>query len=58
MSGRLLRAARRQDASKRTCVDPKLMISKVVSLDDLPAVFEGLREANTETKVHVSPWGR
>lgn len=35
-------------------VDPKLLVSSVVSLDELPATIERLRAANTETKVHVS----
>ncbi len=36
-------------------VDPKILISSVVALDDLPAVFEGLRGPNNETKVQVAP---
>jgi (R,R)-butanediol dehydrogenase/meso-butanediol dehydrogenase/diacetyl reductase len=38
--------------------DPKKMITKVISLDDLPATFEMLRGPNTETKVQVSMAGR
>ncbi|MGX7681389.1 zinc-dependent alcohol dehydrogenase [Jatrophihabitans sp. DSM 45814] len=38
-------------------VDPKMLISSVVSLDDLPHAFERLRRPNTETKVHVAPTG-
>lgn len=36
-------------------IDPKRIISSVVSLDDLPAMFEALRGPNAETKVHLSP---
>ncbi len=35
--------------------DPKMLISSVVSLADLPAKFEQLRGPNNETKVHISP---
>jgi threonine dehydrogenase-like Zn-dependent dehydrogenase len=34
--------------------DPKVLITSVVSLDELPAAFEALRGPTTETKVHVS----
>lgn len=34
-------------------VDPKMMITSEVSLDDLPATFEQLRSSNDQTKVHV-----
>jgi threonine dehydrogenase-like Zn-dependent dehydrogenase len=34
--------------------DPKVLITSVVPLDELPAAFEALRGPNTETKVHVS----
>jgi threonine dehydrogenase-like Zn-dependent dehydrogenase len=37
--------------------DPKMLISTVVTLDDLPATFERLRGPNTDTKVQVSPAG-
>lgn len=36
-------------------VDPKVLISSTVSLDELPAIFERLRSANSETKVHIAP---
>ncbi|WP_317929626.1 zinc-dependent alcohol dehydrogenase [Halioxenophilus sp. WMMB6] len=36
-------------------VDPKLLISKVVGLDDLPATFALLRRPHRETKVQVAP---
>jgi (R,R)-butanediol dehydrogenase/meso-butanediol dehydrogenase/diacetyl reductase len=36
-------------------VDPKVLITSTVSLNDLPAAFEGLRGPNTETKVLVAP---
>ena len=39
-------------------VDPKSIITSVVSLDDLPKEFERLRGPNNETKVHVSMMGR
>lgn len=35
--------------------DPKLTISREVSLADLPGTMEMLRDANDETKVHVRP---
>jgi (R,R)-butanediol dehydrogenase/meso-butanediol dehydrogenase/diacetyl reductase len=38
-------------------VDPKMLISSVVALDDLPITFERLRGPNTDTKVQVSPAG-
>jgi (R,R)-butanediol dehydrogenase/meso-butanediol dehydrogenase/diacetyl reductase len=38
-------------------VDPKLMITSVIPLADLPRVFEELRGPNAETKVHVSMTG-
>jgi (R,R)-butanediol dehydrogenase/meso-butanediol dehydrogenase/diacetyl reductase len=37
--------------------DPKMLISKVVALDDLPSTFERLRGPNSDTKVQVSPAG-
>lgn len=36
-------------------IDPKLLISSVVSLNDLPATFEKLRSPNNETKVQIAP---
>jgi L-iditol 2-dehydrogenase len=36
-------------------VDPKMLISSVITLDELPATFEQLRGPNNETKVQVSP---
>jgi len=36
-------------------VDPKILISSVVPLDQLPATFDKLRGANNETKVQVVP---
>ncbi len=36
-------------------VDPKILISSVIPLDDLPATFERLRDPNNETKVQVAP---
>lgn len=39
-------------------VDPKMIITSVVALDELPSEFERLREPNTESKVQVSPAGR
>ena len=35
-------------------VDPKLMITSVITFDELPTVFEALRGPNTQTKVQVS----
>ena len=37
-------------------VDPKIMISSTVALDDLPAAFEDLLGANAQTKVQVAPF--
>lgn len=37
-------------------VDPKRMISKVVSLDDLPEAFAHLLQSHDETKVQIAPW--
>ena len=37
-------------------VEPRLMISRTVGLDDFPALFEALRAGADETKVHVDPW--
>ena len=34
--------------------DPKMLISSVVTLNDLPTAFERLRGPNNDTKVHVS----
>ena len=36
-------------------VDPKVLISSVITLDELPAVMEQLRGPNNETKVQVKP---
>jgi threonine dehydrogenase-like Zn-dependent dehydrogenase len=46
------------DTMDRGHADPKMLISSVVGLDDLPATFERLRGPNTETKVQVSLAGR
>jgi (R,R)-butanediol dehydrogenase/meso-butanediol dehydrogenase/diacetyl reductase len=35
-------------------IDPKAIISSVVSLDELPSAFEALRGLNNETKMHVT----
>lgn len=35
--------------------DPKQIITNLIALDDLPAMFDRLRGANDETKVMVSP---
>ena len=34
-------------------VDPKVIVSDTIALDDLPAMFDTLRGPNRETKVHV-----
>jgi (R,R)-butanediol dehydrogenase/meso-butanediol dehydrogenase/diacetyl reductase len=34
-------------------VDPKMMITSTVTLDELPATLEALRRPNTQTKVQV-----
>lgn len=36
-------------------VDPKMLISKVVSLADIATMFDHLRGPNSETKVHIAP---
>lgn len=36
-------------------IDPKILISSVITLADLPSKFEQLRSPNNETKVHISP---
>jgi threonine dehydrogenase-like Zn-dependent dehydrogenase len=36
-------------------VDPKTIVSSVISLDELPQTFEALRGPHDETKVHVEP---
>ena len=36
-------------------VDPKVLISSVVTLEQLPAAFEELRGDNDETKVQIAP---
>ena len=46
------------DTLDRGHADPKMLISSVVGLEDLPATFERLRGPNTETKVQVSLAGR
>ena len=38
-------------------VDPKLMITSVIGLGELPAALAALRGPNTETKVHIAPSG-
>lgn len=37
-------------------VEPRLMISTTVGLDDFPALFEALRAGAPETKIHLDPW--
>lgn len=39
-------------------VDPRILISSVISLDELPSKFEQLRGPNNETKVQVSPFAK
>ena len=36
-------------------VDPKMLISSIITLDDLPVMIERLRGPNNETKVQVNP---
>ncbi|MGV0793282.1 alcohol dehydrogenase catalytic domain-containing protein [Mycolicibacterium sp. XJ1819] len=36
--------------------EPRAMVSRTVSLDELPAVFESLRGPSTECKVLIDPW--
>jgi threonine dehydrogenase-like Zn-dependent dehydrogenase len=42
------------DVMDKGHVDPKILVSSVVPLDDLQATFERLRASNNETKVHVA----
>ena len=35
-------------------VDPKVMVTSTIGLDELPARFEALRGPNDQTKVHVT----
>jgi threonine dehydrogenase-like Zn-dependent dehydrogenase len=44
------------DLMDRGHIDPKTIISSVISLDDLPTRFEELRGPNNETKVQVRPF--
>jgi (R,R)-butanediol dehydrogenase/meso-butanediol dehydrogenase/diacetyl reductase len=37
-------------------VEPRAMITEVVSLDNLPAVFESLRKPSQQCKVMIDPW--
>ncbi len=37
-------------------VEPRAMITEVVSLDRLPAVFESLRKPSQQCKVMIDPW--
>ncbi len=34
-------------------IDPKIMVTSTITLDDLPATFEALRKPNNQTKVHI-----
>lgn len=43
------------DVMDKGHIDPKVLISSVVSLDQLPATFDQLRGPNSETKVQVTP---
>ena len=37
-------------------VDPRVMITDTISLEQLPATFEALRQPNEQCKVMVDPW--
>lgn len=37
-------------------VEPRAMVTDTVSLDDMPAMFEALRERSSQCKVLVKPW--
>jgi threonine dehydrogenase-like Zn-dependent dehydrogenase len=37
-------------------VDPRIMITETISLDQLPSTFEALRSPNEQCKVLVDPW--
>jgi (R,R)-butanediol dehydrogenase/meso-butanediol dehydrogenase/diacetyl reductase len=44
------------DVLGRGIVDPSVMITSTVGLDQLPAKFEALRGPNEDCKVIVDPW--
>jgi (R,R)-butanediol dehydrogenase/meso-butanediol dehydrogenase/diacetyl reductase len=37
-------------------VEPRTMITDIVTLDGTPAAFEGLRGHNSQCKVMIKPW--
>ncbi|MFT3928798.1 MAG: alcohol dehydrogenase catalytic domain-containing protein [Spongiibacteraceae bacterium] len=43
------------DVMDKGHIDPKILISSVITLDQLPNVFDQLRGPNNETKVQVAP---
>jgi (R,R)-butanediol dehydrogenase/meso-butanediol dehydrogenase/diacetyl reductase len=38
-------------------LSPREMISKIVSLDELPVAFEAMRRGANQCKLMVDPWG-
>jgi (R,R)-butanediol dehydrogenase/meso-butanediol dehydrogenase/diacetyl reductase len=44
------------DTLDRGHVEPRLMVTNTIGLDDLPAKIEEMRMPHHETKVHVAPW--
>ncbi len=43
------------DTMDKGHVDPKIMITSTRPLDDIALAFSSLRQANQETKIHISP---
>jgi len=39
-------------------VEPRMMISETISLDDFPVMLEAIRNGVRQSKVHVDPWAR
>lgn len=37
-------------------VEPRAMVTDVVSLDEVPRAFESLKAANTQCKIQIAPW--
>jgi len=44
------------DAFEAGYVEPRMMVTGLTSLDDLPVVFESLRKPGDQCKVMVAPW--
>jgi 2-desacetyl-2-hydroxyethyl bacteriochlorophyllide A dehydrogenase len=44
------------DVLEGGAVEPRAMVSRTVSLDDLPEAFESLRSASDDCKILIDPW--